>query len=177
MNITWNGSTPAVSFHEEIAAGAALLDMHCPGWEFLVDEDKLDIESQHHCLLGQLWTRTLKDFYQGSSFLHPMYSKFESAAAVFWSKDDTFRPTAYGFSLSDLISGGELDEVLESSNSSQMTVRVVSSLYTTLTAQWKAEITMRRALFQIDTDKLIQMFGGTTQSDDEDEDYQVAALV
>jgi hypothetical protein len=39
---------------ERVAAGAAFLDEHEPGWDQHIDLDRLDIDSNCRCILGQL---------------------------------------------------------------------------------------------------------------------------
>jgi hypothetical protein len=39
---------------ERVAAGAAYLDEHQPGWSRFIDLKKLDISSSCRCILGQL---------------------------------------------------------------------------------------------------------------------------
>jgi hypothetical protein len=38
-----------------IAAGAAVLDQHVPGWRDRIDTDTLDLANCHACVLGQLY--------------------------------------------------------------------------------------------------------------------------
>lgn len=43
------------SYAERAAAGAALLDQECPGWERRVDLETLDLGSIYCCILGQVF--------------------------------------------------------------------------------------------------------------------------
>ena len=47
---------------EQVQRGAALLDIVCPGWEQIIQVDKLDLSSQSFCILGQLFDG---DFREG----------------------------------------------------------------------------------------------------------------
>jgi hypothetical protein len=40
---------------ECVAAGVALLDERRPGWEQLIDLERLNLGSSCRCILGQLW--------------------------------------------------------------------------------------------------------------------------
>lgn len=44
-----------VEVQEAAAKGAAILDAHRQGWWLLIEEDSLDLLSQHNCILGQVY--------------------------------------------------------------------------------------------------------------------------
>lgn len=53
-------TTTLPSVAERVAAGAAYLDQHQPGWDAQIDLDRLNISSACDCVLGQLYGQYLR---------------------------------------------------------------------------------------------------------------------
>lgn len=56
----------ALTAEQRVTAGAAFLDQNRPGWDALINRDRLDINSARNCVLGQL---------DGSYWISPLHLK------------------------------------------------------------------------------------------------------
>lgn len=83
----------APSIAERVAAGAAWLDEHQPGWIDVIDLERLDLQAACFCILGQLHG----NFWTSPSFTGDRTRRIEAAAP-------------YGFAIDDEGGGLEVEE-------------------------------------------------------------------
>lgn len=77
---------PNLTITQRIQNGAAILDEALPGWEKRVDRSTLDIQTNGHCVLGQLFGK----FLNGVKVLHlPLASTQELYPANLGFDKDT----------------------------------------------------------------------------------------
>lgn len=109
---------------ERVAAGAAFLDAHDPGWDQRIDLGQLDLHSPCQCVLGQLAV--------GLSLWSDILTHFDLRRD--WERGPRPADTDLGFNAFD--SDGDDEDAALAQETEE---------YETLTAEWRALIEARRA--------------------------------
>lgn len=108
---------------ERVAAGAALLDAHIPGWAGLVNLATLRLESCHDCVMGQLYG---------------YYGKGVDRLFAIAGADVFIDPARFGFVSPDI------GDVTELGYRAGLFTYQIEYYYNDLREVWTAEILKRR---------------------------------